>query len=490
MDSKNRINIVWLKRDLRTQDHAALQAAEQTLLPYLIVYIFEPSLIDYPDTSLRHLQFQYHSITEMNAKLSSYDQKVEIIYSECVSFFENLAKQFSIESVFSYQETGIQKTFDRDLNIKKFFKKHAIQWQEFQRDGVVRGIKNRENWDKKWFEVMHQPIIHNTFSKREHIYFENNFFLPESLKKDFKLYHSLMQPAGEEKAQHYLQTFLKERGVNYSKHISKPEASRRSCARVSPYLSWGNLSIRQVYQATRIHLNDSLKKRPFQNFLSRLHWHCHFMQKFEQECRYETECINLGYEQLEHSKNEQYIFAWQNGITGVPLVDACMRCVKETGWINFRMRAMVVSFFTHHLFQDWRWGVYYLAQQFLDYEPGIHYPQFQMQAGTTGVNIIRVYNPVKNSLEHDSDAEFIKKWVPELRHLPVYLIHEPWKISPIEEGLYLFKLGNNYPKPIVDLEKDLKKHKDAIWGMRKNEVVQSENGRILSSHVRKRKPKK
>lgn len=483
--NKPAINIVWFKRDLRFFDNEALFHAHQSGLPLLLVYFFEPSVMNYDDADVRHWRFIYESIQDLQLKLNIFDTEIYFFHNEVETVFQELIKKFEINAVFSHQEIGNKLTFDRDISMQKFFNDKNIVWKEFQLHGVIRKLKSRSDWDKRWENVMRaEPKIVKE-SELNLVSLDLDFYNEikgANLPTEITTPNKNFQQGGEDLAWRYLNSFVKERYVNYSKHISKPALSRTGCSRLSPYLAYGNISMRAVYQYTNQFYETAKNKRAILNFVSRLHWHCHFMQKFEDECRMEFENVNRAYDVLIKPKNETYIKAWQEGKTGVPIVDACMRCLVATGYINFRMRAMVVSFFTFNLWQDWR-ELHFLARQFLDYEPGIHYPQIQMQSGTTGINTIRIYSPIKNSQEHDSEGVFIKKWLPELAEIPVDLLHEPWKMNELEQQFYNCKIGVDYPEPIVNIEETRKYASDIVWSFRKKDEVKQEGKRILQKHV-------
>ena len=481
---KKELNIVWLKRDIRTIDHEPLYEAENLKMNYIIVYLFEPNQINYFDSSKRHQHFIYRSILDINRKLCEYRRKVNIFQSNATDFFTFITNKFNIRCVLSYQESGTMNSWKRDIAVKKILKSKNVIWKQFENQAVIRSLKNRDGWDKNWYVYANSPIINNKFSL-------NDFYLNKT-KYDFsieqfpflKKYPDKFQPAGEEYAIKYLKSFLHNRAENYNYNISSPEKSRYSCSRLSPYLSWGNISVRYVYQNVKNHYNFNNYKRSFSSFLSRLKWRSHFIQKFEVDNSYEYKCINLGYEKMSYKNNLELIEKWKNGNTGFPLIDASMKCLIENGWVNFRMRAMLVSFFCHYLEQSWKKGVYHLAKLFLDYEPGIHFTQFQMQAGVTGINSIRVYNPIKQSIEKDPKANFIKRWIPELSKINSDYIHRPWELTEID--LIDNPIPETYKSPIVPTSLSRTNTIKNLWKLRTDKLVKKESKRLLNIHVRKK----
>ncbi|MGX1112432.1 deoxyribodipyrimidine photo-lyase [Pseudoalteromonas sp. MBR-15] len=483
---KQKINIVWFKRDLRLSDHAPLAQAADSPLPCLLIYNFEPILLDDPHYSHRHWRFVYQSLCDLNAQLKKQQAEIAIYNQDMISLLESLSNEFDIKAIYSHQEIGLLNTFERDKAVHKWLKEKAIVWHETPLGAVVRARPAQFDWQQHWQTVMQQPLI----TPNWHSF---NAILPSGYSacehvKQYQTNDEQFQYGGPHAARAVLKSFIETRAQSYQQGISSPSKSKESCSRLSPYLAWGNLSLRQVYQTLRYYLpkRPSSWRRSLHAFESRLHWHCHFMQKFETQCSMEFAPQNPAYQHYPYRNDDkvsEHLSRFEHGNTGIPLIDACMRCLAATGYINFRMRAMLVSFMTHHLNIHWHCVSLTLSRYFLDFEPGIHYPQIQMQASVTGTNTIRLYNPIKQSEDKDADGIFIKTWCPELSNLPIEYIHQPWQQPPMEALFNNFKLGEDYPEPMVDLTQAAKEARERLWAFRERDDVKHGARAVLKKHI-------
>ncbi len=443
--------VVWFKRDLRLEDHEPLVAASKAgcIIP---LYIIEPDYWQLPDVSRRHWHFIHDSLIDLGAALTTSGSPLIIRQGDAVDVLEKLRSQFGTFALWSHEETGNDWTYQRDKRVGQWCQTNQIEWREFPTNGIVRRLSSRDNWMALRNAQMMRPLALPPLLQAVKTVVSEP--LPDKQDRLFgDEVIGKVQVGGRKSALKTLASFLKERSRNYLVTLSKPGASARHSSRLSAHLAYGNLSIREVEQATQLkiasltsHLDIDAKyhRKNLKAFLSRLAWHCHFIQKFEQQPEMEYQCVHSAFEGMrEPHFREDFLDAWKNGLTGYPLVDACMRSLKQNGWINFRMRAMLVSFASYDLWLDWRKTAPILAKLFTDYEPGIHYPQFQMQSGVTGMNAVRIYNPIKQSYDHDPEGRFIRRYVPELNNVPLTYLHEPWTMTdPPKE----------YPSPIVDHE--------------------------------------
>ena len=490
--------LVWFKRDLRVHDNAALAHAA-ALGPVMCVYIVEPSYWRSPDASQRQFDFLHECLRDLFVQLKACGVRLQVLTGEVTEVLDRLYQAQAFSHLHAHEDTGNALTYERDKTVARWCATRNVQWHEHSQNGVVRRLPSRNQWSALWTQRMQAPQLMPPTLKPA------PWPWPAERWPDWQAwglaldYAPERQTGGRQAAWHTLQSFLNTRSGQYRGGISSPLSATSACSRLSPYLSWGCLSLREVVQATEEALNrtglDPWTRKGLVAFTSRLHWHCHFMQKLESEPAIEHRNMHRGYDGLrEGDWNAVHFERLRTATTGWPLVDACVTMLQHTGWLNFRMRAMLVSVAAYPLWLHWREVGQWLAGQFVDYEPGIHWSQMQMQSGTTGINTTRVYNPIKQAQDHDPQGVFVRRWLPVLRRVPDTWLFEPWKMPPSVQAQCGVVVGNHFgtsvgthwPEPVVDLPAATRSAKALLHARRSTPQVREGKQAIIEQHASRR----
>ena len=461
--------LVWFKRDLRLRDHAPL--AEATRFErVLALVLIEPAWLDSPECHPRHVAYLLACLAPLREALAARGLPLLVRVGEAVTVLEALRRTHGVSHLLSHEETGPGWSYTRDKAVAAWCRAQGVAWLEWPQTGVVRRLRSRSGWAAQWACRMQAAPL-----PRPAGWAGLPGLAPEPLPTLADLGLSgpvpALPPAGEAAAWAGLGSFLQGRAAGYRRALSSPLSAETGCSRLSEHLAFGTVSMRCVFQATeraRRATADASLACDLTSFGARLRWHCHFMQKLEDEPAVEWRNFSRAHDGLrpgdagcEAPWRQDLFEAWCEGRTGYPMVDACMRQLRATGWLNFRMRAMLVSFAAYHLWLHWRAPGLFLARQFLDFEPGIHWSQMQMQSGTTGINTLRIYSPAKQAAEHDPEGRYRRRWLPE------------WGTPA-------------YPAPVVDEAAVLARAKTVLYGLRQQAEVRAEARAIQDRHGSRR----
>jgi len=475
--------ICWFKRDLRVQDHPALALAA-ALGEVLPLYIIEPEMWRQSDASGRHYAFVGECLATLRRDLAVLGLPLVVRVGEARTVLEELRASQGITHLVSHEETGNAWSFTRDIAVGKWAQARGVEWREVPQRGVTRRMRGRDRWKagRDQFVRMAQVAPPQGATAID----ARSAAVPVPALLGLNDCCPGRQKGGRDRAERALASFLHTRGRSYVRAMSTPLEGAYACSRISPHLAFGSLSIREAVQAVDAARTQGAAHGfagPYRSFSARLAWRDHFTQKLDDEPPLEWRAMHPDYDDLRPRPCDPVMLeAWALGRTGVPFVDACMRSLRATGWLNFRMRSMVMAVASYHLWLDWRETGAVLARYFTDYEPGIHWPQVQMQSGTTGMNTLRIYNPMKQGTDQDPEGIFTRRWVPELRDVPLQHLQSPWlyKGGPV---------GRSYPTPIVDVAEAARVARDRMWGLRRQTDPQERTKAIVHKHASRARPR-
>jgi deoxyribodipyrimidine photo-lyase len=435
---RHNVQVVWFKRDLRVHDHAPLCAAAAAG-PVVPLYVVEPDVVlTSDDHADRHLAVVADALADLRASLTARGAALVVRTGRVVDVLDWLHHDLGVAGLWSHEETGNLATYARDRQVARWARDAGVTWTQTPQPGVIRRLQDRDTWTRQRLDRLAAPVLPAPEVLRGTAVDPGPLPVAPACA-DMVWRQEVTETAGRQRMHEFIRTGV----TGYEHALSSPITAEHGCSRLSTHLAVGTVSAHEVIRRVEAERGraDARRRASLEAFGERLAWRDHFMQKLEDEPDLERRSYIAEFDELRADPDEALLERWTTGRTGFPFVDACLRSLAATGWLNFRARAMVVTVAAHDLWLPWQSFGPQLARWFSDYEPGIHWPQVQMQSATTGTNTIRVYDPWKQGRDHDPTGEFTRTWCPELAHLDVSDLHSP-DIA--------VRRPTGYPAPAVD----------------------------------------
>lgn len=413
--------LVWFKRDLRIHDHPALAMAADVgaVLP---VFVAEPELWAQADASARQWEFVAETLADLREGLAALGAPLVVRVGDAVQVLDGLCRRHRIGHLISHAEPGTSFGETRNRQVADWARGAGIIWTELPPSGGSR-------------VPLPAPALRAVAGVEPGL-------IPSA--RALKLAADLCphrQSGGRDRGLDLLASFLSRRGETYRMTRSCPLVAERASSRLSPHLAWGALSPREVAAATTARQAERLGGR-WGAALSRFQTRLAAREAAIDLHRPTAELLAIPHARPRDSDAARRA-AWANGETGLPFLDACLRYLRATGWLNAPMRAMVASVACWQLSLDGQATGAHLARMFTDHDPALHWPQ--MRSGVMG-RAPGLWNPVRQGTDLDPTGTFTRSWLPELAPVPDAFLQEPWR-WPEARRL----LGRRYPEPIVDL---------------------------------------
>jgi len=463
-------SLVWFRRDLRADDHAALHHALLRSKQVFCVFIFDTAILESLPRHDRRVAFIHGSLVDLDQQLRTLsgqeDTGLLVRQGEPTACLQQLVSELGIQAVFTHHDDE-PYALKRDTAVKGVlanlgasfisFKDHVvferseILTQNGQPYGVFTPYKN--NWLKKVTAAdLAEKHVKPSVGQLAPV--------PEALRRPMPSLEEIgfeavdlaalhIQP-GSSGAQLLLKDFVKR--INHYQQ-TRDFPSVKGPSYLSVHLRFGTVSTRRLARlAYPLAIEGDAGA---QTWLGELIWRDFYHQILHHHPRVVKQSFKPVYDAIdwETGKEAKQLFAaWCEGRTGYPLVDAAMAQINQTGYMHNRLRMVVASFLVKDLGIDWRWGEQYFAQQLIDFDLAANNGgwQWASSSGCDAQPYFRIFNPISQSEKFDPQGKFIRRYLPQLAALPNDAIHAPWLANPLVLEAANVTLGKTYPMPIVD----------------------------------------